>query len=80
MGLTGGYFEFPACATADRSAVHPKKEIPSQGAVPLEIPRSQKLGVMTLTSTVINRVSQWFRRKNANKICVFEKERSIIQL
>ncbi len=28
MGLTGGYFEFPACATADRSAAHPQKEIP----------------------------------------------------
>jgi len=28
MGLSGGDFEFPACATADRSAAHPQKEIP----------------------------------------------------
>ena len=35
-----------------------EKEIPSQGALPLEIPRSQKLGVMIFPSTVINCVSQ----------------------
>jgi hypothetical protein len=58
----------------------PEKEIPSQGAVPLEIPRGQKLGVMALASTVIHRVSQSFRPKNANKICVFEKKASIISL
>jgi hypothetical protein len=54
-GVLGDKFEF---WVAD-----PQKELPSQGAAPLEIPRSQKLGVMTFASTAINRVSQWSRRK-----------------
>ncbi len=55
-----------------------KKQIPSQGAVPLEIPRGQKLGVMTFAGRVINRFSQWSRQKYVNKICVFEKKATII--